>query len=227
MPSSAYPMIPVDTALGIVLSQTMATATDTELMSITKARGLILAEDIIADHPIPRFRTSILDGYAVCAPLSAGVYPLQGRVHAGSAVTEPLCKDHVQYITTGGAVPPGANVILRVEDTDIVDLDPSKVLIRVDVSTKTSNIREVGSDISENELILKSGHPLGPAEIGLLCSIGRTEVFCHRLPTVGVMSTGDELVSAWEVPTGSQIRDSNRAALISALDDVIMFSLSL
>ena len=224
MPSSKYPMVPVDEALGIVLAEAMkkfASDKDIALTPLTKARGLVLAEDVTAKIAIPSFRTSILDGFAVSAPMTAGSYPIQSRVHAGAADILPLQSGSVQYITTGGAVPPGANAVLRVEDTDVAPSDPDRVAIRVDVPAGTSNIREVGSDISADQQVLAAGRKVGAAEIGILCSIGVTEVRCYRPPVVGVMSTGDELVNAWEAPSGTQIRDSNRAAIIAALEEVI------
>lgn len=217
-------MIPVDEALGIVLAEAMKKILadrDLALTPVTKARGLVLAEDVTAKTPIPSFRTSILDGFAVNAPLAAGSYPIQSRVHAGAADIVPLQSGAVQYITTGGAVPPGANAVLRVEDTDVEPADPYRVAIRVDVPAGSSSIREVGSDISAGQRVLTAGQRIGAAEIGILCSIGVTEVLCYRPPVVGVMSTGDELVNAWETPSGTQIRDSNRATITAALEEVL------
>lgn len=95
-------------------------------------------------------------------------------------------------------------------------LDASGVRFKCD-AVVGANIREIGSDIALGEVIVDTLQIIETAEIGLLASAGVTQVRCFKKPVVGVMSTGDELVEPWEMPVDSQVRDSNRAALIAGL----------
>jgi gephyrin len=158
-------------------------------------------------------------GYAVHAPLPPGQYPVQDRLLAGSAAVPVLEKDKIIYITTGSRVPEGANAVIKIEDTSKSDQPDGQgnVLVNTTVAMEDGvNIRAIGSDMKPGELVIQAGDKIGPSEIGLLATLGITEVACQVSPVVGVMSTGDELVNPWETPTGSQIRDSNRAALLTS-----------
>ena len=128
-----------------------------------------------------------------------------------------LDKDKIIYITTGSRVPEGANAVIKIEDTSKQESEGQDVLVNTTVAMEEGvNIRAVGSDMQPGELVIQAGDKIGPSEIGLLATLGITEVPCQAAPVVGVMSTGDELVNPWETPTGSQIRDSNRAALLTS-----------
>lgn len=130
-----------------------------------------------------------------------------------------LEKDKIIYITTGSRVPEGANAVIKIEDTSKCDQPDAQgnVLVNTTVAMEDGvNVREIGSDMQPGELVIEAGDKIGPSEIGLLATLGITEVTCQVSPVVGVMSTGDELVNPWETPTGSQIRDSNRAALLAS-----------
>jgi gephyrin len=157
----------------------------------------------------------------VHAPLPPGQYPVQARLLAGSAEVPVLDADKIIYITTGSRVPEGANAVIKIEDTHKSDPDTpdaqGNVLVTTTVAMEDGvNIRAIGSDMKPGELVIQAGDKIGPSEIGLLATLGITEVPCQSAPVVGVMSTGDELVNPWETPTGSQIRDSNRAALLTS-----------
>ena len=219
---SKYPMISVEDAIIHVLQATdiTVTAIDSEV-PLMEACGRVVAKDIKANDPFPSFRASIMDGYAVCGVLQPGQYPVQEqRLHAGVNATQ-LGIGYVAYITTGAMVPEGANAVVKIEDTTAVDAatdaQQQEKSVKIDVVVPVgSNIRQIGSDIQSGEVILKKGSVIAPAEIGLLATVGVMTVPCYIKPIVGVMSTGSELVHPWEVPTGSQIRDSNRATLLAA-----------
>ena len=153
------------------------------------------------------------------APLPPGQYPVQCRLLAGSAADPVLEKDKIIYITTGSRVPEGANAVIKIEDTSKCDQPDSNgnLLVNTAVAMEEgTNIRAIGSDMKAGELVIKAGDKISPSEVGLLATLGITEVPCQVSPVVGVMSTGDEIVNPWETPTGSQIRDSNRAALLTS-----------
>eukprot|EP01041_Mallomonas_annulata_P004228 gene4228-8411_t len=218
---SSYPMISVDDAICIIMQETKIL--NPVKVSIMDSIGYIIAENIYAKEPFPAFPTSIMDGYAVIAPLQPGVYKVQNRIHAGDLSSCSLPEGSVAYITTGAKVPMGANAVVKVEDTEgttpntITD-GIQEVTVHIKTAVKSgANVRQIGSDMSKDELILAEGTLIGPAEIGLLATVGVSQILCRRKPTVGVMSTGDELVDVDIEPQGTQIRDSNRAALLSSL----------
>ncbi len=241
--SSSYPMISVEDALVHVLQQ--SDALEAKDVALEKCYGLRSWGEVRVETPFPAFPVSIMDGYALRAPLVPGIYPVQSRVRAGDSDNLVLQAGHVVYITTGARMPIGADAVVKVEDTASVgteklgglisltsfaDLktstndnkespDESRVNINVSVSASGVNVREVGSDMAVGEVLLAAGQLIGAAEVGLLASAGVRTVKCFCKPVIGVLSTGNELVDASspEPLQGSQIRDSNRAALLAAL----------
>ncbi|XP_060197083.1 molybdopterin biosynthesis protein CNX1 [Lycium barbarum] len=211
-------MISVEEALEIVLN--VAQRLPPVTLPIHEALGKILAEDITAPDPLPPYPASIKDGYAVVAADGPGEYPVITESRAGNdALGVTVTPGTVAYVTTGGPVPDGADAVVQVEDTESVSVasaEPKRVRILRQTSPGV-DIRAVGSDITQSTIVLKSGESLGAAEIGLLATVGVVTVKVHRSPTIGVLSTGDELV---EPTVGrlnrGQIRDSNRAMILAA-----------
>ena len=214
---SPYDMIPVSTAIKLCLENALPLAAT--CVGLSECCGYALAEDITAADPFPAFACSIMDGYAVRAPLEPGVYEVASRVWAGAGAGAAVTEGSVAYIATGAKVPPGANAVIQVEATEAVDSSSSseekavRILKRVEVG---ASIRQIGCDIAQGELVLKRGQVLRPAEVGLLATVGVSSVPVFAKPVVGVMSTGNELVEVDQAPLGSQIRDSNRVSLLSA-----------
>ncbi|RAL45935.1 hypothetical protein DM860_006089 [Cuscuta australis] len=207
-----------DEALQIVLSAARRLPPVT--VSLHQALGRILAEDITAPDPLPPYPASIKDGYAVVASDGPGDYPVVTESRAGNdGLGVVVTPGTVAYITTGGPVPDGADAVVQVEDTKLL-LDSSNKLRQVRILKGTSpgvDIRPMGSDIAKGDIVLKSGDRLGPPEIGLLATVGVITVKVYPIPTIAVLSTGDELV---EPTVGclarGQIRDSNRAMILAA-----------
>mmetsp|Transcript_16494 Transcript_16494/g.17844 ORF Transcript_16494/g.17844 Transcript_16494/m.17844 type:complete len:648 (+) Transcript_16494:44-1987(+) len=210
--NSAAP-ISVEEAIQRVLLNTPALLTH-EVKVSSDILGSVLAETLVAPAPFPSFPASIMDGYAVKGPIEPGVYDLIDKVFAGDNPSRGIqSSSEISYITTGSQVPSGANSVVKIEDTEKI----SENQVRIKVSAKVgANIREIGSDIEQGQVVLKEGDRLGPVELGLLATTGFTKVKIYKRPVIGVMSTGNELVEPWEETTGSQIRDSNRISLYSA-----------
>ena len=218
---SKYPMISVDDAIHIVLQNSFPL--DVIDVPLIESCGKVVASDIFAQDPFPAFRASIMDGYAVVGDLEPGIYPIKQYILAGDDPQVVLQRGEVSYITTGAMVPEGANAVVKIEDTSSVGgtsttSNPNTEMnVKIEVTVREgSNIRQIGSDMKAGELILQCGSVIGPAEIGLLATVGVIRVPCYKQPVVGVMSTGSELIDVEGTPSGSQIRDSNRATLISA-----------
>ncbi|KAL5214681.1 hypothetical protein ABZP36_003833 [Zizania latifolia] len=214
-------MLSVEEALAAVLSSAgRAAPRDAAAVPLTDALGLVLAEDVRAPDPLPPFRASIKDGYAVAASDGPGEYPVITESRAGDdALGVVVTPGTVAYVTTGGPIPDGADAVVQVEETEQLAGAPDgskrvRILVR---ATEGQDIRNVGCDIEKDLVVLKSGEHIGPAEIGLLATVGVTTVKVYPRPTIAVFSTGDELVQPVTASLSrGQIRDSNRAMLLAA-----------
>ena len=217
MSEHEYPMLPVEVALGIVLEKTTPLAP--RLVALGKALGLILAEPAIAQEAMPPFAASMKDGYAVVAADGPGDYPLIGTVTAGRVPDFRVKPGTLAYITTGAPLPAGADAVVMVEETERLALDNGEDRVRVRQQVRSgADVRPIGSDMGVGQEVLPAGTHLGAAEIGLLATVGITNVRVYPRPKVAVLSTGDELVEPDRLPGPGQIRDSNRAMLIAAIE---------
>ncbi|KAL3718468.1 hypothetical protein ACJRO7_003578 [Eucalyptus globulus] len=211
-------LIPPEEALRIVLGA--ARRLQPVAVPLHDALGKVLAEDIRAPDPLPPYPASVKDGYAVVASDGPGEYPVITESRAGNdGVGVIVTPGTVAYVTTGGPIPDGADAVVQVEDSELVKgslTDQKRVKILVQTS-KGVDIRPVGYDIERDSMVLTAGERIGPSEVGLLATVGVTNVKVYPYPTVAVLSTGDELVdSSTKCLNRGQIRDSNRAMLLAA-----------
>jgi molybdenum cofactor synthesis domain-containing protein len=155
-----------------------------------------------------------MDGYAVYSADSSPWREIIGVQTAGSMIDTEVTDGYAVRITTGAPVPNGADAVVKVENTELAE---DHVIIHQEHVASGENIRPIGSDVRQGDLLLSAGTVLGPAEIGLLAGLGLTPLPVHRRPRVSVISTGDELVDPGEPLRPGQIRDSNRFSLVTAL----------
>lgn len=213
---SLYPMLSVADALATVLQ--FAEPLPPRPRSLAAALGYVLAESVVAGEPLPPFPASTKDGYAVVAADGPGEYRLIGEVTAGRLPNFTVASGTVAYITTGAPLPPGADAVVMVEETVARSDADGNRLVRIQTEVSAgADVRPVGVDVAAGERVLAAGERLGPAEIGLLATVGAVEVAVHPKPRVAVLSTGDELVEPVEPLGPGQIRDSNRATLLAAI----------
>ncbi|MEP6775309.1 MAG: gephyrin-like molybdotransferase Glp [Chloroflexota bacterium] len=211
-------------------------------VELADALGMVLAGDITSDMDIPPFDNSSMDGYAVRAADTTSAtddHPVSLRVTgylpAGGA---PAPTDRVERgtafrIMTGAPIPPGADAVVRFEDTsegrplDAPALQPGdshaspaqiggQVLIYRGVGAGV-NVRRAGGDTHKGDIVLTAGTTIRAAEIGVLASVGSERVPVHRRPRVAVLATGDELVGVGEKPGPGQIRNTNSYAVAAQL----------
>ncbi|MCX7671539.1 MAG: molybdopterin-binding protein, partial [Anaerolineae bacterium] len=172
--------------------------------------------------PLPPFPASVKDGYAVIAADGPGVYPVVGEVTAGRVAEFVLQRGEVAYITTGAPLPQGADAVVMVEETEVVGREEGahgRPLVRICARVEPgADVRPIGYDVAVGQEVLSAGAQLGPAEIGLLATVGVAQVQVHPAPRVAVLSTGDELVEADAAPGPGQIHDSNRPTLAAAVE---------
>jgi molybdenum cofactor synthesis domain-containing protein len=207
-------MISVEEAINIILQQIRSLPP--RRIPFPDAWGLVLAEDVYATEPMPPFRAASVDGYALIAGDTSPARRLVGQQSAGYVGDVEVTAGTAVRVTTGAPVPPGADAVVMIEFTEEHD---GYVEIKTALEAG-SNIRPVGQDLAQGQLVLAHGASLGAPEIGLLAMVGKAEVLVYPAPRVGVMSTGDELVEPGEPVKPGQIRDSNRFSLMSAVREV-------
>lgn len=185
-----------------------------ESVPVQEAFGRILAVDIIATEPYPTFPASTMDGYAVLAADASPWREVIGTQNAGEVIADEVTEGYCVRIMTGAPLPKGADAVVPVEATELAD---DHVVIHQEDIQPGLNIRPIGVDISQGDLLITAGTRLGAAEIGLLASLGATPVSVSRKPRVSIISTGDELVEPEDTPGPGQIRDANRFTLAAML----------
>lgn len=212
MPESPYPMLLVEEALALIEREVRPLAPVTS--SFIDALGLVLAEDVLAVEPMPPFAAASVDGFAVIAADGPGLRRIVGDQMAGYVASLHVESGTAARVTTGAPIPPGADTMIMIEQTEEQN---GQVNILTDDLQPGSNIRPVGQDIETGQVVLPKGTVLGPAELGLLGTVGKTQVTIYPRPKVAVMSTGDEIVEPYQQPDLGQIRDANRFTLMSAV----------
>jgi len=184
-------------ALGRILSR--AEPLEAEEVSVPDSLGRALARGVLARANLPPWDNSAMDGYAVRARDVTGAsrpapvtLEVVGETRAGDVAGRALGEGQAIRIMTGAPIPPGADSVIRVEDTD-AEASPGRVRVFSD-SDLGRHIRPGGQDMREGEEVLRAGTSLGAAQIGLLAAAGASRVFVRRRPRVALISNGDELV---------------------------------
>ena len=195
-----------------------------EEMPTLDALGLVLAEPIVASADVPPFRNSAMDGYAVrAADLRAATRTAPARLRvvaegpAGYAPRGTVTPGNAIRIMTGAPLPPGADTVVRFEETDELEraraAEPAPEVAIFVAQGPAINVREAGEDLRAGSRALAAGTPLRPAELGVLAALGHATVRVHRRPQVAIVSTGDEVVPPGQPLAPGQIRDSNGTTL--------------
>ncbi|WP_340198622.1 molybdopterin molybdotransferase MoeA [Ascidiimonas sp. W6] len=210
-------MITYQEAYNLVLAN--STSFTREKVALKDACNRILAEDILADRDFPPFNRATKDGI-VCnyQSIEEGFSSLKvsGVISAGNPTKNIPDYKSAFEIMTGAVVPDNGDSVIMYEELEFQEgyvVLPSQI-------KKGQNIHFKGSDLKKNELVIKSPKLIGASEIGILASVGKSEVWVKKLPKVAVISTGNELVEVEEEPEPYQIRKSNTLSLKATLESL-------
>ncbi|NNF97996.1 MAG: molybdopterin molybdotransferase MoeA [Desulfobacteraceae bacterium] len=192
-----------------------------ETVEIADSLGRVTAEEIVADTDLPEFHRSTMDGFAVWSASTYGAseanpayLTVKGTVSMGDVPGFAIKPGEAAKISTGGMLPQGADGIVMVEHTDVLDEHTIEVYKSV---APGQNMVEKGEDFKHGEVLLTCGKPIRPQEAGLLAAMGRTHALVYRQPVVGIISTGDEIVPVDSIPAPGQVRDVNSYTLSGQL----------
>jgi molybdopterin molybdotransferase len=200
-------------------------------VAIAEAQGLMCAEEVVTERPLPGFDQAAIDGYAVRSvdvllddpvedPDSARgsgeiSLPVVSTIAAGARTPTRLQPRQAARIETGAPMPTLADAVLPLRWTDG---GQSRVKVMRGVRSG-AYVRRIGDDVQPGDVAVRAGTVIGAAQVGLLAAVGRERVLVHPRPRVTVMSVGGELVDTSRTPGNGQVYDVNSYALAAAARD--------
>lgn len=196
----------------------------TKKVPILDSLGLVLAEDVISDDDIPIYDNAAVDGYAVRAKDIKGAdysYPVKLKlvkedIPAGKVPKIKLELGYCMSIMTGAPIPEGCSCVVMKEDTE---REGSDVLVFKE-GKEGENIRYRGEDIKEGDVVLKKSKKIYPSDIGVMASVGISEVLVYLPPVVGIITTGSELADTKDKLEIGKVRDSNNYSLSAQVKEI-------
>jgi|WetSurSiteA1Bulk_404760.scaffolds.fasta_scaffold04965_3 molybdopterin molybdotransferase len=184
---------------------------DSEMVSFTDSLNRVLAGDVVSDIDMPPFNKSSVDGFA-CRKSDLGIdLEIIETIPAGVWPAREVGEGQCSRIMTGAPVPVGADCVVMVEDTEL----SSEEKMRFKGSFTKENIARKGEDVKKDDIVLRKGRIIKPQDVAVMASVGHIAVTVSKMPVVAVISSGSELVEPSELPSVSQIRNSNSSQLMA------------
>jgi molybdopterin molybdotransferase len=200
-------------------------------VAIAEAQGLMCAEEVVTERPLPGFDQAAIDGYAVRSVDVVGVggddgdgldsaeaaerevsLPVIGSIEAGARTPSRLQPRQAARVQTGAPMPTLADAVLPLRWTDGGE---ARVTVLRGVRSG-AYVRRTGDDVQPGDVAVRAGTIIGPAQVGLLAAVGRERVLVHPRPRLSVMCVGGELVDISRTPGNGQVYDVNSYALAAA-----------
>jgi len=195
--------------------------TTTENLTLHLSLNRVLAQDIVSKSNVPGHTNSAMDGYALSGDELPDAIPRQykviGTAYAGRPFKEQCHAGQCVRIMTGAAMPAGTDTVVMQEHSEKINVTNIRLAAG---HRKGQNVRQAGEDIAEGSIVLKKGHHIQAADLGVMASIGIAEISAYRRPRIAFFSTGDELRSIGEPLGTGEIYDSNRYSLHGMLSQL-------
>lgn len=223
-----FNVLPPDEARELLFTHLTAVLSP-ETIAAENALGRVTAGPVHAPHPLPAFRRSTMDGYAVKAADTFGAserlpafLTVIGEAPMGKPAHVTLRNGEAALVHTGGMIPETADAVVQVEQTQVVRGQFSVNSEQLTVNSGQSfeievmravavgqNVLQVGEDVAQNAQVLAAGHLLRPQDVGGLLALGITAISVVRQPRVAILATGDEVIHPAQLAGPGQIRDIN------------------
>lgn len=198
-------MIPIEEAEKIVNEISCRPgALCTEEVPLLNSLGRILAQDVVSTISMPPFDKSAMDGYAIVLDDDSTGFKIVEVIAAGSVPQKTIVKGQCAKIMTGAMLPPGAGKVIKREATG--EKDGFMFLTGED---KNINVCYLGEDVKPGDMVLKAGHLIRPAEVGVIASMGLNSIRVYEKPRVGIITTGSEIVAPGQPLAKGRIYNSN------------------
>lgn len=215
-------VLPPEKALEVILSQVDEIENNTEQLPLLQSASRIAAKDIVSQENIPHFNRSTVDGFALrasntfgCSESLPAMLRYKGKILMGEGVTHSIGMGECMEIPTGGMLPENADAVAMVEYTENYG-DEFRYINRP--AAPLENVVRKGEDVCKGQKVIEKGTALRVQEIGVLSALGIEAVSVKKPLKVGIISTGDEIISFTQTPKGSQIRDINGNILAAAAE---------
>lgn len=213
-------LVHLNEAVGDLAAELEGRSPSTEIIDTDESLGRVAAFDITAPSDMPGFERSAMDGFAVRASDTFGAgeslpayLEITGEILMGQPASIEIREGGAARIPTGGMMPRGADAVVMVEHTDI---DGNTVEIAKAVAPG-ENVILKDEDVAAGAVVVSKGTAITPPLIGALTGLGIKEVEVFEMPTVGIISTGDEVIPPGETPAPGQVRDINSYLLQAAV----------
>jgi molybdopterin molybdotransferase len=217
-------LLPPAQALSLFNSHLSAIQPEPEWVDTLQALGRVTARPVISPEPLPAFGRSTVDGYAVRASDTFGASEslpaylvLVGEVPMGGRPTFSLTVGQCALIHTGGMLPEVSDAVVMQENTQLSRPGEIEILRAV---ASAENILKPGEDVAQGQEIIPAGVRLRPAEIGGLYALGLMQIAVNPIPQIGIISSGDEVISPFIPPSPGQVRDINSYSLSALVQQV-------
>jgi molybdopterin molybdotransferase len=227
-------LLPPAEALQILLGALPNCSILSETIETAHSLNRVTATDVCAPYALPEFPRSTMDGYALRARETYGVsesmpgyLSLKGEVPMGGKPLFSIKPGECALIHTGGMVPMGADAVIMLENTQRINKpckDPQANLLMTEIEIARAiiageNILQVGEDVTAGQIVLKGGKRIRPADIGVCMALGIIKIRVANRPTIGIISSGDEVVPPNQITRLGQVRDINSYSLGALIEE--------